>query len=485
MTETTTLNLNEIQGIILGGYDHLKTSRYLFLQIEDVTQAKGWLASIHELVATAAHWPKDSDGKHKKPEHRLNIAFTHEGLEKLGVPTEGFSVEFCQGMAGPNHPGSQTQVDRSKRLGDTGANAPQNWEFGGPFNPPIHMLLLLFAYDKDSIEAFQAQLFPAAEQAGLKVVLQEETYRPKESREPFGFRDGIAQPFIEGFDRGRKYDDTFQPDVKPGEFILGYRNEFGLFPPMPSAPQLGPNGSYMVYRKLEQDVAGFWNFIYQEAKNDPKTAEWLAAKFVGRWPSGAPLVLAPEEDNPAIGANLSQNNAFQFAQTDPFGYACPIGSHVRRTNPRDSLQPDPEASLDAVKKHRLIRRGRVYGPEYPPHVVKHLTELARQKGLTHFAEDLASPRGLAFMALNADLKRQFEFVQQTWANDPTFEGLYTNRDPLLANDDDPISGTNHMTIQRRPMRKEVRCLPRFVTMRGGDYFFLPGMEGLKFIASTP
>src|SRR5438876_1582741 len=108
MTETTTLNLNEIQGIVLGGYDHLKTSRYLFLQIEDVAQVKEWLTSINELVATAAHWPEGSDGKHQKPQNCLNIAFTHEGLEKLGVPTEGFSVEFCQGMAGPNSPGSQT-----------------------------------------------------------------------------------------------------------------------------------------------------------------------------------------------------------------------------------------------------------------------------------------------------------------------------------------------------------------------------------------
>jgi Dyp-type peroxidase family len=481
----TTLNLKEIQGIILGGYDHLKTSRYLFLQIEDVTQVKEWLARISDLVITAAHWPKGPDGKPQKHQNCLNIAFTYEGLEKLGVPTEGFSVEFCQGMAGPSSPGPQTHADRSKRLGDTGANAPQNWEFGGPFNPPMHILLLLFASDEDGIEAFQAQIFPAADQAGLKVVAEQDTYRPKESREPFGFRDGISQPFIEGFDRGRKSNDTVQPVLKAGEFILGYRNEFGLFPPMPSAPQLGSNGSYLVYRKLEQDVVGFWNFMYKEAKGDPKTAEWLAAKFVGRWTSGAPLVLAPDEDNPMIGENLNQNNDFQFAKLDPFGYACPIGSHIRRTNPRDSLQPDPEASLDAVKKHRLIRRGRVYGPKYPAHVVKHLTELARQKGLLQFAEELVSPRGLAFVALNADLKRQFEFVQQTWVNDPTFEGLYTNRDPLLANDDDPISGTNRMTIQRRPIRKEVRCLPRFVTMRGGGYFFLPGMEGLKFIASTP
>src|SRR6266852_957622 len=172
----TTLNLKEIQGIILGGYDHLKTSRYLFLQIEDVTQVKEWLARISDLVRTAAHWHKGPDGKPQKPQNCLNIAFTYEGLEKLGVPTEGFSVEFCQGMAGPRNPGPQTPADRSKRLGDTGANAPQNWECGGPFNPPTHILLLVFASDEDGIAAFQAQIFPAADQAGLKVVAEQDTY---------------------------------------------------------------------------------------------------------------------------------------------------------------------------------------------------------------------------------------------------------------------------------------------------------------------
>ncbi|HEX2914306.1 MAG TPA: peroxidase [Chloroflexia bacterium] len=481
---TPTLDLKDIQGIVLSGYGHLKASAYVFIQIDHPRTAGEWLGQIIEEVSSAEPWPvvmQAGQAQKVKPQTAFNLAFTYQGLEKLGIPTDGFSVEFREGIAGGPHSWDYPEgpVNRSRRLGDIGDNDPEKWEFGGPKNEQIDFMLLLYALDDTSVSALQNKLVPGVELCGMHVVATQVTYRPEVGQEPFGFMDSMSQPVIEGTDQT----DPGQPTIKAGEFLLGYRNEYNLLPPMPSYPELGKNGTYLVFRKLEQDVCGFWNYIYKEANFNPTEARWLASKFVGRWPSGAPLVLSPEKDDPALGADTNRNNNFMFASADPHGYLCPAGSHVRRTNPRDSLQPTPEDSLTSVSRHRILRRGRVYGPTYPADVIGYLEEEARKNKRDHFAEELASPRGLAFIAINADLKRQFEFVQQTWINDPHFDGLYSNRDPLLSNYcvDGVDAEVHTMVIPRHPLRREVRGIPRFVTVRAGGYFFLPGISGLKAI----
>lgn len=479
----TILQLEDIQGILLSGYGHLGFSTNYFLQFGDVAPARQWLAETLPQVTTATPWPKDANGNVQKPRTGLNLAFTRQGLEVLEVPLQGFSTEFIEGIAGPTDAAHPDKLpNRSRRLGDMGANAPFNWVLGGPNNPPVHLLVILFAATPEERENLKNRYLLEFSRAGMSLLFTEDTYVSKTSREPFGFLDGLSQPSVEGTEALKKDNVQMQTTVKAGEFILGYKNEFDLYPPMPTNPRLGSNGSYLVYRKLEQDVAGFWNYAFRQAGGEQAVAEVLAAKMVGRWRSGAPLTTTPQQDDPALGEDFDRNNNFLYADTDLPGTGCPVGSHIRRTNPRDALLPDPPASLDAVKKHRILRRGRIYGDDYPLDVVGHLLAIKAQKGLEYFAEELLQLRGLSFMAINADLKRQFEFVQQTWVNDPKFDGLYNDKDPLLANESDDRSKSNSFTIQRVPLRKELKELPRFVTTRGGGYFFVPGITALRFIS---
>jgi Dyp-type peroxidase family len=276
-----------------------------------------------------------------------------------------------------------------------------------------------------------------------------------------------------------------QSPVKAGEFIIGYENEYEELNAIPTVAEswdrmgylqpnrqqtnrrdLGRNGSYLVVRKLVQDVRGFWAF-FEEAARKERSADVefvklkLASKCVGRWPSGAPLVLSPEEDRREL-AMKGRNNLFDYMGDDPFGLSCPIGSHIRRANPRDSLPPDPVTSLKILKRHRIIRRGRAFG------------ESLSSIGRTQASND---ERGLMFVAINANFETQFEFIQRNWIQGSAFGGLSGEVDPLLG------SGNGTMTIPERPLRRLLGNIPRFVTTRGGGYFFLPGVSALKFLTA--
>jgi deferrochelatase/peroxidase EfeB len=183
--------------------------------------------------------------------------------------------------------------------------------------------------------------------------------------------------------------------------------------------------------------------------------------MVGRWPSGAPLVLAPDADDPDI--ERDRLNAFRYHRDDPLARSCPVASHIRRTNPRESLDPDPgsSGSLAVGKHHRIMRRGRSYG-----------TRLTIDQAL---AGGDGRRRGLYFMCLNTNVARQFEFIQQTWANSSKFAGLYDEPDPLLA-----PSGSFSMPAD--PVRHRVTGVPRFVTVRGGAYFMLPSVRAVRYLS---
>jgi deferrochelatase/peroxidase EfeB len=189
--------------------------------------------------------------------------------------------------------------------------------------------------------------------------------------------------------------------------------------------------------------------------------------MVGRWPGGAPLTLSPDRDDPA----LAEANDFGYFHEDPVGTGCPVGAHVRRTNPRDSLDPGPgtDKSLAINRRHRLLRRGREYGQALSPEAA--LTE--------SLAAD--EQRGLHFICLNGNIARQFEFVQNTWLNNPKFAGLYDDSDPLVGQSE-PYGGT--FTMPSATVRRRVTGMPRFIKVRGGAYFFLPGLTALRRLAST-
>ena len=214
-------------------------------------------------------------------------------------------------------------------------------------------------------------------------------------REAFGFRDGISHPAVEG--SGIPGTNPQEQPIKAGEFLLGYRNEIGGFPPMPQPEVLGRNGTYVVFRKLHQRVAAFRQYLKANASS-PDEEALLGAKMMGRWQSGAPLALCPMHDDPELGADPRRNNDFLFNADDPKGLKTPPGSHIRRMNPRDS------AIVGVPRLHRMIRRGTSYGPLLPAGVL----------------EDDGVDRGLAFVFVGADLTRQFEFVQSQWVKDGVF-----------------------------------------------------------------
>jgi Dyp-type peroxidase family len=465
--EDSMLEFGDTQGFVFSGYLQKPLASYLLLKVTSPVRARAFLRDVAQLVTTGNDRPADAC---------VNVAISAAGLAALGLPDDAFQtfpLEFREGMAG-----SET---RSRALGDTGSSDPSHWRWGQP-NDRVHVLLMLFARDEAVLERLvnaQRSAFAGA----LSVAYERRTRALPDRREHFGFTDGIAQPIIEGSRQER----SGAPSVKAGEFILGYRNEYGKLPFVPNvAPaldvagqlvdcqpdqtrrSLGHNGSFVIVRELDQRVYDFWRYLREAAERlSPGStaadgAVRLAAKCVGRWPSGAPLVNAPDADD----RRLAQDDDFGYFWRDRDGQRCPIGAHIRRTNPRDSLEPDPINSKRVVDRHRILRRGRSYGP---PIDVPWRVE-----------SDDGVERGLFFVCLNANIRRQFEFVQQTWANNPKFGGLYDERDPLIGDND---GATSELTIPGRPARQRLEGLPRFVDVRGGEYFFLPSVRALRFLAS--
>jgi Dyp-type peroxidase family len=470
----TFLELKEIQGIIVSGYGHLSHSKYLFVQIESAEKAKDWLRSLLENQRiTSAHWDT-------KPVSAVNLALTYAGLQKLNTSEDflqSFPKEFVEGMTTPK---------KSEQLGDLGINAPQYWE--KPYHPnsdAIDLLLILQA-GAEALDALHIEYERQLEPNGLKLLTVETGYIPADSKEHFGFHDSISQPIIEGSPQESKVSNSTQDLTKAGEFILGYLNEDGNYPSTPTAPisqdkthalsllsetalkDFGRNGSYFVFRKIAQDVAGFRQY-FQETFSTPEERILMMSKVVGRWPSGAPLVQAPDVD--PLGDRLPENdflanhNDFTYRTGDPQGFRCPFSSHIRRTNPRDALGQDVGESIKSSRRRRLLRRGAVYGDPLPQGIL----------------EDDGQARGLLFFCINANIRRQFEFVQQSWVNAPTFNGLYDERDPLVGYNPDGSDRT--MILPHAPLSQRL-SLPNFVTLKGGAYFFLPSLSALNFLAAA-
>jgi Dyp-type peroxidase family len=438
------MDLPKIQGFVVRGY-RLPWAAYLVLRVDERASAQHWVARIGPDVLTAAPWSS-------KPEAGVNVAFTHAGLEALGVPGEvlaQFPHEFRDGMA-----------SRAHLLGDTGESAPEHWE--RPFGTDeVHALVMISAQDEATLRQHEAVV--RAGLTGLSVVGLQVGSALAGGTEHFGYADGFAQPEIEGVPDGRSpgggapaENGGWRP-IRSGEFVLGYPDEQDAIPAAPPDP-LSANGSYLVYRKLQQDVVGFRSLLKAAALHYPDGEAALSAKVVGRWKDGTPLASSPDRNAPALAADPARNNDFDYGD-DPDGLRCPVGAHVRRANPRRSL---PFEGL-LVNRHRMVRRGIPYGAPLP-------------EGAVEDGQD----RGVVFMCLQASIARQFEFVQGQWLNGGNALGLGDDQDVLLGAQEGhaPLK----MTVPGTPPCF-VGPLKRVVTVRGGEYFFVPGVNGLSYLAA--
>jgi Dyp-type peroxidase family len=495
----------DVQSIVRFGFGKMTEACYLLLRIKDPRAACAWLRNAP--VTTA-----ELDSSLRTA---LQIAFTRQGLEALGVSQTviaGFSTEFISGMTG--------DPARSRRLGDVGANSPDNWHWGADSKIP-HLVIMLFAYPgrlQAWKQAIQGEFWSAA--------FEQVEYLPTsdmDGREPFGFVDGISQPNLD-WEQVRKVSRnrdqlTYGNIVCLGEFLLGYPNEYDRYtdrpllepsdpgseelreaPDHPGKKDLGLNGTYVVMRQLRQDVRGFWQFLDKATGSHRLARYQLAEAMVGRTlGDGAPLVPSTSTSIPGVGntgdeATRKQDvrlNQFTYS-SDEAGTACPFGAHIRRTNPRNADIPGGEQGwfihlirilgfgnkdvradlVSSTRFHRLLRRGREYGENLSP-------EDALQPAPSNDSE-----RGLQFVAVNANIQRQFEFIQNAWIMRTKFDGLTEESDPLLGNREAvagcPFTDTFSLPQEGR-VRRRIMHVPQFVTVRGGAYFFLPSIRALKYL----
>jgi Dyp-type peroxidase family len=451
------LNLFDIQGFVARGYNFPRAA-YLLAEFLDHKAGREFVRRVTEQVTSAERWEQG------KPPSTLNIGFTWKGLRKLGLPDAtllSFPDEFYQGMRA-----------RNRILGDVGRNDPANWE--PVWKEEVHVWLAVHALTADELARRCDEMNRLIEETGGARLL----YTQQASaiyidgqptpNEHFGYTDGFGNPDYEGVERntipgqGKLTPDGKWAPLATGEFILGYPDEARELPACPVPYILGINGTYMAYRKLHENVASFRDYLDRKGAQYPGGQEKLAAKFVGRWKDGTPLELSPDRPDPALVRDQSRNTNFTYGQ-DPDGARCPIGSHIRRANPRDAFGFNGEL----VNRRRIMRRGLPYG-EYTP-----ADQPARDE----------DEHGIVFMALGASLFRQFEFVQQQWIEYGNDARLGNDKDPLVGRHQD---GRDKFMVQGTadPGNTPFICggLPNFVEMRGGEYFFLPGLTALRLIA---
>ena len=431
----TLLELGDIQAAALMPRPHPYAGAYLFLRIDDRRDGRELLRRLLPLLEPVSTFDPSRPVS-------LGLALSYAGLEALGVPARSlasFPEAFRQGMAA-----------RAEQLGDIGESAPEHWE--KPLgSKDVHLVVAALARDAGLMQTVLVQAEQLIrELPGVSAIWSLDVHVPPNGREQFGFKDSISQPAVEGTEILGS--NPHEKPVKAGEFILGYEDETGAVT-VPEPEILGRNGTYVAFRKLHQNVAAFRRYLHDQAA-DAAEEQLLAAKLVGRWPSGAPLALAADKDDPDLGADDERNNAFLYGD-DPRGLKCPVGAHVRRMNARDAV------ITGQVQLHRMIRRGTNYGPTLPPGVLY----------------DDGADRGLMFAFVGADLVRQFEFVQSQWVNDGKFIGAPTEHDPLIGVQDEAT-----FTVPRKPIRRRLTGLPSFVVNRGGEYCFMPGLRALRWLA---
>jgi deferrochelatase/peroxidase EfeB len=487
------VDMSDIQGIVRFGYGSLTEGVFFLLTIRDAKAARAWLMSAS--ITTA-------EKLSKPPITALQVAFTRDGLQALGVNEEvlaEFSAEFLSGMAGDE--------SRSRRLGDFGASSPRSWRWGGPGRVP-HVLVMVYA-QPGRLDTWMKDIQDAKWTAAFAELGRLST-SDLQGAEPFGFKDGLSQPSLDWSRQREPQGDEIEYGnvLTLGECVLGYPNEYGKYTPRPllaaDAPfnsvlpiaedqpdkrDFGHNGTFLVLRQLEQDVRGFWRYVDKNAGSDSKARQQLAESMVGRCMDGTPLVPVDQGRIAGIDPGSEATNQFTY-KSDPDGIHCPIGAHIRRANPRN---PDLPASSDLISRlshmlgfgnarynddvvastrfHRMVRRGREYGDRLTP-----------DEALGNGSD--GGERGIHFICLVGNILRQFEFVQNSWMMGTKFNALSDESDPLLGSRA-PVAGRSADTFsqpQETGVGTRYAEIPQFITVRGGAYFFLPSLSALRYLS---
>jgi putative iron-dependent peroxidase len=454
--------LCDIQGMLNSGFGWLAESRFWLLTIADQDQARQWLSEIagSNLIVSAKGVRDRKKNQNESICEAIAIAFSSTGLARLGLKQtreHPFPTPFCDGMGSKLRAALLRDEPRDWQWSDVGAFAGQQ---------TVHVLVAQWwsAGEKPKMPHPNANAFSTIR----TIENHPKSFQNGKLYEPFGFRDGIAQPVIRGLrdeegtnpkrarqDAGRLYEDRV---VDPGEFVLGYRNQYDELTYTPDVEHWAQsgrathpgsrftlNGSYLAVRQIQQDVKAFKAF-------EKASGNAICAKLMGRWQVGLPLSW---KGAPNAKVSDSTADAFRYQVEDANGFMCPKGAHIRRMNPRDSLGVDVKSGIKASKLHRLLRRGRPY-----------LEETGGKK----------RSEGLFFIACNADLERQFEFMHQRWTRNFRFMNLQHEDDPLVGSPKPP----KMFTIPALPSGDQV-SLEAFTQTRGGGYFFLPGIRALEFI----
>lgn len=427
---------DRVQSLVFTGFGSLPHTA--LLRLRDIHPT--WLARLLPRVSFGR-------ARHKAG---VQVLFTANGLAALGASSDHIAAlgrELRDGMTSP--PSRQ-------RLGDVGPLALDD----SSWTDLDHDALLL-VYGR-SLEHIVDLLHDLTE--GVTVAGRVDLRLPENRREPFGFLDGITRLQLA---RPGQLDPAAPPD---GELLLGHRDASGA---VPEPGLLGQHGSLVVVRQLSQDVESFWSFWIRAAGGDADLATHLAAKAIGRWPNGMPVRPDEEREPPADNAQMALAS---FAD-DADGTGCPFGSHVRRAGPRDTLVDDPEVSRDISALHTISRRGRVYGPAapntwYPDSVRLHMA--------TAEPTSANDDRGLMFIALCTDIRRQFEFITQNWLMGPKHAGLFNEVDPMLAHE----HTSRTFTIPAEGFSRHLRGVGGWVRPRGGGYYLLPAQDALSALAAT-
>ena len=542
---TTALDLHDIQGNIVFGYGRYgyPKARYIFFKFNGGVTGREFVKQLADLITTSAPLDKQREGV-DKPDSTTNIAFTYKGLQKLNIPDESlrsFPDEYRMGMKA-----------RAAILGDDQVSSPEHWDpIWQDESKQVHMwmsingasetcvderynlvLEILDNVNSTSDQSKQVELLSghrgAKGQDNLPYQSASAIYKDYEvgtgetkktlslptNKEHFGYSDGISNPYFKGMSSNPEdcigggattgKDPATEAGWKPidtGEFVLGHRDETNEYPAAPVPRLLSYNGSFMVYRKLHENVGSFEEYTEKTGEKFDGGSEAVKAKFSGRWPNGAPMATYPTlADAEAFGNELEaamftlfinpetkdkENKevrkkyeklklsmvAFDYEDTIN-GSKCPVGAHMRRTNPRGALEFGKDGAFNTpgalVDRRRILRRGLPYGDS---------SDRTSNKG----------DHGIIFIAINSNIERQFEFVQQQWIN-------YGN-DYKLSNTKDPILGNHKASESGCPMGRNIidgdsetgrlphMCanMPRFVETRGGDYFFIPSMTAIRMI----
>lgn len=471
-----TIDYADVQGTILRGY-RVDMARHFILKITDAAKAGAFIGGLVDgsnglpKITTAARWTV-------KPASFVNVAFTAAGLTALGITSAQLQTFDQSFQSGATDPGV------AQNVGDVGESAPAHWIAGLADGNAVHLILTVWVDEDPQEMTTVAATLRKAFAGGLEELWAFDANALPNNMIHFGYRDSISQPTVAGApDRKCEIPDDQGPPILTGEFLLGYTNETGgVYSVEPS--ELSTNSSYAAFRILQQDVVGFEAFLANYAKEAGMDVELFAAKVCGRWRMGNPLELKPEAPHGPLLPPSQLNNYNYVASTlppdDTLGQKCPIGSHMRRNNPRNE-----RVIGDSSRNHRIVRRAMPYGPPYDPAT----------------PELRAVPRGLVGYFINGSISNQFEFLSSQWNQQDDFVSAALA--PGAPNDGDAhnnISGsdvflgvndpaTSSFTIPvlgaNGKNNKVVKGFSRMIITRGGAYVFFPSITGLRYLATLP